>query len=190
MFHAIAATPSYGDDRMIIQDVGQMDVAKTIIIDGTITIKDRSDEKRTVASSKKGKTKDVKAEIMPDMPQFRPDVGITPVQEPGELGEVMRHMDSDEIEPHTGMSSMDMKARLDRGEIEGISMIDYFVSIRFYSQNALRLTRVLKRLTVSEGGEGRKEKVAIVQGQREHKNGPMGMGDRFRTLFGMQPKGV
>ena len=101
-----------------------------------------------------------------------------------ELGEVMRNLDSDKIDVNTKMSDIDFNARLNREEINACLVFDELVRLGILPSEA-GLTRQKKRLSVSMDGKGREEKVRIVQGEREAKQGLKGW-DRFSNLFKRQ----
>ena len=107
-----------------------------------------------------------------------------PIQEVTELGEVMRNLDDDLQDKSTRMSNIDFNTRLNSIEINNIMIIDELTRLGVLPSN-IGITRQKKRLSVSLKGEGRKEKVAIVQGERDHK-GSRSLGDRMKGLFTRQ----
>lgn len=92
----------------------------------------------------------------------------TEIIQPTELGEVVKELNSDNIDPLTKMSSIDMKSRLHNIEISQITAVDFLVSVGFLPITTLGLTRSLKRLRISEEGKGRSDVVAIVAGKTQN----------------------
>lgn len=107
-----------------------------------------------------------------------------PIHEVTELGEVMRNLDDDIQDRITKMSNIDFNTRLTADEINNIMIIDELTRLGILPDN-IGLTRQKKRLSVSLKGEGRKEKVAIVQGEREHKTKHSAL-DKVKSLFSRQ----
>lgn len=101
--------------------------------------------------------------------------------EPSEMGEVFSNLDSDNIDPNTRMSSVDFNSRLNDIEINSILVIDELMRLGIFPDDS-GITRQKKRLAISKGGEGRKEKVAIIAGNREFQSGS-GVMDRFSNMF-------
>jgi hypothetical protein len=104
-----------------------------------------------------------------------------PIQEVTELGAVMDNLDNDTQDVHTKMSNIDFNTRLSKDEINCIMVIDELTRLGILPED-IGITRQKKRLSVSLKGEGRKEKVAIVQGEREHRGG-RGIGEKLKGLF-------
>lgn len=109
--------------------------------------------------------------------------------EPTELGETLRELNNDKIDPKSNMSEIDMRSRLHGTEIAGILAIDTLVALKFLPTDALSFTRQKKRLAVSLNGEGRKEVVDIAGGKqdRDMQRSGMGIADRIKSMF--KPKG-
>lgn len=97
----------------------------------------------------------------------RHEEGIQDIVTPSELGEVMKEINDDTVDPSTRMTSIDMKTRLHPVELSPILAVDTLVALRFLPINILHFTRQKKRLMVSSFGEGRKEMVNISVGKRE-----------------------
>ena len=112
------------------------------------------------------------------------------ITQPTELGETLKELNDDTIEPETRMSGIDMRARLHPMEIVGLLGIDTLVAFRVLPESCLQFTRQKKRLSVSIKGEGRKEIVDITGGKREHdaKMGGGGFVDKLRSFAGMGPQ--
>ena len=93
--------------------------------------------------------------------------GEQEINEPTELGEAIRELNSDVISNDIKMSGIDLRSRLHNIEISSILAVDTLVSFNFLPISCLPFTRQKKRLSVSQGGLGRKEIVSIVAGKRE-----------------------
>ncbi len=107
---------------------------------------------------------------------------ITEIQtQESELGSVMKIMNEDNIEK-SGMTTMDMKARLHPMEISSILIHDSIVALNCLPQSCVHLTRQKKRLSVSIMGKGREEIVNVVQSKREQEQGG-GLADKLGNFF-------
>lgn len=119
------------------------------------------------------------------MPHYNSETSIT---NPTELGEVIKDMDTDTIEPGTRMSSIDTRTRLNYMNITAIWSVDALVGMRCLPTSCLAFTRQMKRLLVSMDGKGREERVRIIVGDRDQKakSGGMfsGMMDKGKSFFG------
>lgn len=118
----------------------------------------------------------------------RVDTGIQPVVQPTELGETLKELNLDNLDPTIRMSGIDMRARLHHSEVTSILALDALVSLGVLPTKCLVFTRQKKRLSVSLEGKGREEIVNIVAGKREleAKAGFSGFGDRVKNFMGMQ----
>ena len=109
---------------------------------------------------------------------------VVPINQPTELGEAMKHLNRDEIDPNTRMTSIDMGTRIYNSfERNALNQIDSLVAMRFLPVSVLAVTRQHKRLNVSMKGEGRKENVELVVGKREHDK-QSSAGGMFSGLMG------
>jgi hypothetical protein len=110
----------------------------------------------------------------------------TNINQPTELGEALKDLDYDDLDPVTRMSGIDMRSRLQIFEINSLWCIDALVAMKFLPSSCLTITRQRKRLLVSLSGLGRTEKVQMTVGQREQQakaaNG--GMMDKMKGFFG------
>jgi len=112
--------------------------------------------------------------------------GISDIVQPTELGEAMKDMNNDEIEPGTRMSKIDMRTRLHVMEINSLWAVDSLVALKFLPTSCLPITRQRKRLLVSLGGEGRREAVRVIAGEREKQAGQgffSGMKDKVQAMI-------
>jgi len=115
----------------------------------------------------------------------RPDNRIM-VQHPSELSETLKQLNDDSLDPHTGMSAIDMKSRINLFERNGVVALDTLVALKVCPRSCLSFTRQIKRLNVSLGGKGRSEFVEVVGGQRKHEENKGGFGE---WLKGKMPGG-
>lgn len=115
------------------------------------------------------------------------DNAITNVVQTTELGESLRELNKDNIEPNTRMSGIDMRARLHPFEISYVLALDSLVSLGVLPTSCLAFTRQKKRLSVSLNGKGRDDIVNVVSGKKEQdaKMGMGGFGDKVKGFFGM-----
>lgn len=110
--------------------------------------------------------------------------GTANVIEPTELGESLKQLNLDDIQPGTRMSGIDMRANLHPIELSAILSVDTLVSMRFLPVDSLILTRQKKRLSVSLHGKGRNDIVAVVAGKREQEaNGANSFMGRVANVF-------
>ena len=99
-----------------------------------------------------------------------------PFQETTELGQVFENLDADR-RGIDGRSSLDFNTRLTSDQINSITVIDEFRAFGLLPPE-VGITTTVKRLNVSKDGQGRREKVSIVAGQREQKSGNF-----FKRMF-------
>lgn len=83
-----------------------------------------------------------------------------------EVGEVFNNLDNDEPNIKTQMSNIDFNARLTNIEINNCIIIDELRALGILPENA-QITRQKKRLSVSQEGKGRAEKVEIASASRK-----------------------
>lgn len=115
--------------------------------------------------------------------------GERDVVEPTELGEALKHLNLDDIQPGTRMSGIDMRANLHPIELSAVLAVDTLVSLRFLPIDTLILTRQKKRLSVSLQGKGRNDIVAVVAGKREQEaQGNNSFINRVGAVFGAGQK--
>ena len=119
----------------------------------------------------------------------RMDTGTQPIYQESELGESMKELNNDAMN-NEGMSNIDFNSRLHKVEEPSITAWEVLCSTGIVPQRWERLTRKKKRNVVSVQGLGRKEKVELVVGKREHdqKMGGFGMGATVKNLMGMGDK--
>ena len=90
----------------------------------------------------------------------------SPIQQDSDLKGVMKELNEDTFETEQLLPSIDLKTRLHPFELSSIIIHDVVVSLDCLPKECLITTRTKKRLAVSLKGEGRKEMVSIVQGER------------------------
>ena len=105
----------------------------------------------------------------------------SPMQQDSDLKGVMKEMNDDVLETEAQLPSIDLKTRLHPVEVSSIVIHDAIISLDCLPKECLITTRTKKRLAVSLKGEGRKEMVQIVQGERDKQAG---------TSFGAKLKGL
>lgn len=111
--------------------------------------------------------------------------GITNLAQKSELAESLENLDSDKVDPQSKMTDIDLNSNLVQGEKTGYGVIDFLVSAEALPVEVQYLTRRMKRLAVSVGGQGREQKVRMVAGDRAHKEGGgTTVFDKFKGLFG------
>lgn len=93
--------------------------------------------------------------------------GELDINEKTDLAETLKQLNDDTIDKDTGMSGIDMRARLSTMEIPAIVQIDNLVGFGVLPDICLNLTRQKKRLSVSLAGLGRREIVKIATRQDE-----------------------
>lgn len=103
-------------------------------------------------------------------------------QEKTELGEVMDNFDKDAPDKESRLSAIDFNTRLDPLAIGSIMIIDELTRLGIGPSDNATLTRVKKRLAVSEGGWGREGKIRLVAGERENRTG-QGVMARIGGMF-------
>ena len=115
------------------------------------------------------------------------NIGNSDIIQPTELGEAMKVLDDDTIEPGSRMSKIDMNTRLHPFEINSILAMDTLVALRVLPVSCLAFTRQKKRLNVSLNGKGREEKVSLASGKKEHdeKMGQGGMMNGLKSFMGV-----
>ncbi len=119
-------------------------------------------------------------------PIVESDNSVSNIVQPTELGDTLKELNKDSIEPNTRMSGIDMRARLHPFEISSVLALDALVSLGVLPTSCLAFTRQKKRLSVSLNGKGRDDIVNIVAGKKEQ-DAKMagGFGDKVKGFFGM-----
>ena len=114
--------------------------------------------------------------------------GETNVQESTELGDSLKELNNDAIEPGTRMSGIDLRSRLHYMEVGSLLAVDSLVYFKVLPIECLGFTRQKKRISVSLAGAGRDDIVKITSGQREHNENVAGGGrsmfDKIKGVFG------
>jgi hypothetical protein len=129
-------------------------------------------------------TQDNQTESEPSYQIDSSEVGISNITQATELGESLKELNQDEIEPTTRMSGIDMRARLHFLEANSILAIDSLVSFGILPLRCLSFTRQKKRLSVSISGKGREEIVKIVGGKQDQDAKKSGFGENIKQYLG------
>ena len=96
------------------------------------------------------------------------DNALQGIVQPTELGESLKELNEDNYDVTTRLSGIDMRSRLHYLQIPAMATFDSLIAMKFLPMSCSPITRQLKRLAVSLKGEGRREIVGIVGGNREH----------------------
>lgn len=105
------------------------------------------------------------------------------INDKSELAQVFDSLDSDDFTKNKNISNIDFNSRLSQTEIHGCLQMDELQRMGLLPAN-LSLSRQKKRLAVSLDGKGRQEKVQIVVGERENRNGAnAGIMSKFAGIF-------
>jgi len=107
----------------------------------------------------------------------------TNIQESTELGESLRELNYDGLDPNTRMSGIDLRSRIHPLQVNAISAFETLIAMGIIPQKCISLTRQIKRNAVSIEGKGRKEMVDTITGKREGDK-DMAPG-RLKSFFGM-----
>lgn len=102
------------------------------------------------------------------------------INDRSELGEVMDSLESDNFDEKRQMSSIDFNAILTGREIKGILVVEELVRLGILPQ--VLVAHKKKRLSVSQGGTGRQQKVDMFRGVQEQR-GNGGIMARVKSLF-------
>ena len=122
-------------------------------------------------------------EKVQEVQAYNSDNGITDIKETTELGEALKELNDDNIQPNTRMSGIDMRSRLHFMEVSSILAVDSLVSFKLLPINCLSFTRQKKRLAVSLAGKGRDDIVGIVRGEREKNQADSSIMGKLGSVF-------
>ena len=106
----------------------------------------------------------------------------TPMTQESDLKGVMKEMNEDILEKDTLYPSIDLKTRLHPFELTSAVIHDTVIHLQCLPRDCLATTRIKMRKAVSLKGEGRKEMVEIVKGERGKEEGT-GFASRLKGLF-------
>lgn len=116
------------------------------------------------------------------------DKGISTIISPTELGDSLKELNDDTLDPRSRQSGMDMRARLHYVEVRNLLAIDALVGLQVLPTECLAFSRQKKRLSVSLSGKGRDDIVNIVSGKNNVEakkagffGGFFGGGDKNKT---------
>jgi len=128
------------------------------------------------------KTKKTQEEIDADLQAYENMAMEQQVSPESELKGVLNAMNEDTLERDTGFASIDKHSRISSYEKSCIAQHDTLVHMDCLPAECLCTTRKSMRLSISLGGEGRREAVRVIQGEREHKQGG-GFMDKVKGMF-------
>lgn len=114
------------------------------------------------------------------------DNKVTQQTTPSELGDTLKELNRDDIDPVTHMSGIDTRAILHPADIQNIAAFDSLVWLDFLSPKCLAITRKMLRLSVSSSGKGREHMVDVATGKRtfDAMRGDTGNMARIKNFFG------
>lgn len=113
------------------------------------------------------------------------DEGIQPVVQPTELGDSLKELNLDNLEAHTRMSGIDMRARLHPVEVANLLALDSLVALQVMPTKCLAFSRQKKRLSVSVNGLGRREIVEVVGAKNDVDARKGGFVESMKGFMGM-----
>jgi len=118
---------------------------------------------------------------------YNGDRGTQDIVQPTELGESLRELNSDSIDPISRMSGIDLRSNLHPMEIPGILAVDTLVAFHFLPLRCLSFTRKKMRVAVSQGAFGRKNIVDVISGKQRHEEqmGSLGYADKAKNFLGL-----
>ena len=104
-----------------------------------------------------GGTEDITQQIGPQM--------ISQLN-PSELGDTLKELNRDDLDPTTQMSGIDMRSIIHPLDITNLAAFDSLVWLDFLPVECLAVTRKMLRLSVSQHGKGREHMVDVATGKR------------------------
>jgi len=108
--------------------------------------------------------KDGKVGGVEDITQVGPQ--IISQTTPSELGDTLKELNRDDLDPTTQMSGIDMRSIIHPMDISNIAAFDSLVWLDFLPVKCLAVTRKMLRLAVSQHGKGREHMVDVATGKR------------------------
>lgn len=97
----------------------------------------------------------------------RQDRGLIPVTTPTETGEVIKESFKDDLDPDTGLSSIDSRSNIGEAQAGAIAAWNFLCRDGTMSREDMFLTRSYLRTAVSVNARGRDDIVKVASGQRE-----------------------
>lgn len=106
---------------------------------------------------------------------------------PSETKEMLAEMNKDEIDPATNMSSVDMLSRTPTLALPSMNAVDCISrkSLSFLGSMGREVTRQIKRNSISENGEGRKENIEAIDRKKEDIQRKSGLADHAKSFLGL-----
>jgi len=114
--------------------------------------------------------------------EIHPYQEVEKLEEVNNVREVLINLDRDVVEDDN-LTSIDFNTRLHDTEVGSIVALQLLHSLKVGGSSCSLITRSIKRHKVSLGGQGRKEKVDIIKGDREHDENTSG-GSLFGKIKG------
>jgi len=113
---------------------------------------------------------------------------VTYMQQPTEVGDAMKSLDSDIVDPSTKHSSIDQNTVFSNIEKMSHLVVDSLVTHSFLPLHNRDMSRLSKRLSVSVNGIGRRQKVEVATGimNKNKENGSLI--DKAKQFFGGDKK--
>lgn len=109
--------------------------------------------------------------------------GTIDITQSSEMGESIRELNSDDIDPVTKQSAIDKKTRIDKYEEMFLLIVDSLRGFKFLPAETNNITTQKKRLAISRDGRGRDEIVRMVVGDREYQKERGTVMDKARRMF-------
>jgi len=111
---------------------------------------------------------------------------IASTQQPTELGDTLKELNSDVIDMDSNMSGIDLRSNLREIEVASLLAFDTLIALEFYPLPTLRLSRQKKRLSVSLNARGRSDIVEITKGERTHQKEKITFTEKIKNFMGVK----
>jgi len=111
------------------------------------------------------------------------DSGTQDIVQPTEVGEAIKELNKDNIDPGSRLSDIDQRTRIHYVEEGGLTSVQSLVAFRFLPITILSFTRSKMRLAVSRDGLGRREIVQLFQGKKEQDREAASMFDKGKQML-------
>ena len=107
------------------------------------------------------------------------------ISEKGELAQTFENLDKD-VPDEDGFSTIDMNTILSGNKVSAVTRFDTLIRLGIMPKELASLSKSIKRLSVSQSGTGRAQKVTIAEADRSQKSGSAGMG-KLARMFSPRP---
>jgi len=104
---------------------------------------------------------------------------------PSELGDTLKELNRDDLDPTTKMSGIDMRSIIHPLDISNIASFDSLIWLDFLPVKCLAVTRKMLRLSVSQNGKGREHMVDVATGKRMFDAAGGGAMARIKNFMGL-----